>query len=248
MAQLNVTSDDLQNVFGATTSVMLMVDAELRIRSFSAAAEKLLSLISGDVGRPIAYLRAAVKARDIEQTVSSAINAITATEQKVRLAEGEWYTMRITPYRTGEHVIRGAVLEFVKTVPGEREQAPGELRGLGQAILATLPMGLALLDARMRITWGNEAFLKLFAVAGEDFGRPLEDLWGGRTDQPDLWRLLEDAAVEGRPFQRVVALKGSGQERSVRFSARRLPSDGEQPALTLVIAEEESKEEGRHGL
>jgi two-component system CheB/CheR fusion protein len=251
MAQLNVTSDDLLNVFGASTSALVLVDMELRIRSFSAAAERLLNLIAGDVGRPIAYLRTIVKARDLEEMVSSAINAISTTEQKVRLAEGDWYTMRITPYRTADHVIRGAVLEFVKAVAGEKEQEGArELRGRSQAILAAVPLGLTLLDEGLRITWGNEAFLKLFHVEADVFGRPFEDLWGGKTEQPDVWKLLEDAAVLGRPFERVVTVKPFGEplERSVRFSARRLPADGDQPVLTLVVVEGESRRGGPDGL
>jgi two-component system CheB/CheR fusion protein len=250
MAQLNVTSDDLLNVFGATTSALVLVGMDLRIRAFSLAAEKLLNLIPGDVGRPIAYLRAVVKARDLEETVSRAINALAATEQRVRSADGDWYTMRITPYRTADHVIRGAVLELVRAVAGEKEEEPRELRGLGQAILAAVPLGLALLDDKLRITWANESFLGLFHVSADVFGRPLEDLWGGKTEQPGLWRMLEDAAIEGRPFQSAVTLKPFGEplERSVRFSARRLPRIGEQSALTLIVVEGGSEREGSDGL
>jgi two-component system CheB/CheR fusion protein len=250
MAQLNVTSDDLQNVFGATTSVLVLVGMDLRIRCFSAVAEKLLNLIPGDVGRPVAYLRTVVKARELEETVSSAINAITTTEQKVRWADGDWYTMRITPYRTADHIIRGAVIEFVKAVVGEKEEEPRELRGLGRAILATVPLGLALLDEKLRISWGNEAFLSLFRVGADVFGRPLEDLWGGKAEQPDLWKLLEDAAVEGRPFRSAVTLRPFGQplQRAVRFSARRLPRAGEDSVLTLIVVEGGSDKEGTDGL
>ena len=107
----------------------------------------LLNLIPADVGRSINHLRTVVKARDLEQTVSNVINTITTTEQKVRWAEGDWYTMRITPYRTADHVIRGAVIEFIKTVAGDKDEEPNDLRGLGRTILATLPQGLALLGA-----------------------------------------------------------------------------------------------------
>jgi two-component system CheB/CheR fusion protein len=246
MGQLNVTSDDLQNVFGATTSVLVLVGMDLRIRCFSTAAEKLLNLIPGDVGRPIAYLRTVVKARDLEETVSGAINAIAITEQKVRWAEGDWYTMRITPYRTGDHVIRGAVIEFVKAVAGEKEEEPRELRELSRTVLAALPLGLAVLDEKLRITWANEAFLNLFHVAADVFGRPLEDLWGGKTEQPDLWKSTENAPIDGRPSPSALTLKPFGQplERAVRFSARRLPREGEQSGLTLIVVEGDRRRRG----
>ena len=250
MAQLNVTSDDLQNVFAATTSVLVLVGLDLRIRCFSTAAERLLNLIPGDVGRPISHIRTIVKARDLEQTVSSAMNAIATTEQSVRSADGDWYTMRITPYRTADHIIRGAVIELVKAIAGQKKEESSELRGLGPAILAAVPQALALLDDQLRITWANQAFLKLFHVAADVLGRPLEDLWGGKTEQPEVWKLLEAAAIEGRPFQRALTVTPFGQtlKRSVKFSALRLPRDGEHRALTLVIVEEEPRKDGTDGL
>jgi two-component system CheB/CheR fusion protein len=249
MAQLNVTSDDLLNVFGATTSALVLVGLDLRIRAFSAAAERLLNLIPADLGRPISYLRTMVKARDLEQTVSNAINTLATLEQKVRWAEGDWYTMRITPYRTGDHLIRGAVIEFGKAAAGDRNGDSRDLGGLGRTILAALPQGLALLDDKLRFTWGNEAFLKLLHVSAEVFGRPLEDLWGGKSEQPELWKLLEGTVLEGRPFHDVLTDTPSGQppSDSLRFSAHRLPGDGDHPMLTLVTVERESRNEGSEG-
>lgn len=238
MAQLNLISDDLQNVFATTTMALVLVGMDLRIRRFSTAAERLLNLIPGDVGRPLAYLRNIVKARDIEQTVSDAIRTIAATEQKVR-CEDAWYSMQITPYRTADHVIRGALIEFTKVLAGEKEE-PAELHAAHRAILASLPEALALLDERLRITWGNTAFLGLLQVGADVFGRAFEDLWGNKSEQPEVWQLLDDVAADGRAFVRVSAQLPFGRPRSqtVWFSARRLPMADDRPMLTLIRIED----------
>ena len=232
MAQLNSSIDDLQNVLGSATSALVLVGLDLRIRRFSGAAEKLLHLLPGDIGRPIAYVRTVVQARDIEQTVSEAINTISPIHQKVRLSDGLWYLMHLTPYRTADHMIRGAMIEFSRLINGEEPEHPFEVLGLNRTILDTLPQALAVLDTNMCVTWGNAAFLALFKVATDIFGRPFEDFWSGPHEQPAVWRLLEDAATRARSFERVPAVA-----HPLLFSARRLPTDEDQPALTLVIIE-----------
>jgi two-component system, chemotaxis family, CheB/CheR fusion protein len=242
MAQLNVTSDDLQNVFASANSAMLLVGRELRIRRFSSAAEKLLNLIPGDVGRPLAYLRGVIKARDIEQTVATAIDTTTSKEQKVRCADGYWYMMYITPYRTVDHVIRGAVIEFVRATAGESAE-PADRRALERAIVASLPQALALLDDKQCISWANRVFLELFDVGPDVFGRPFEDLWGGKSEQPEVWKLLDAVTSEAPSEFRRLATAAPFQHppgQRVRFSVRRLAEEDAGSARTLVMIEEDS--------
>jgi hypothetical protein len=99
------------------------------------------------------------------------------------------------------------------------------------------------LDEQLRVVWGNKGFLDRFDVGADIFGRPFEDLWNGKTEQPELWTLLEDTVIHGRPFahiQTVVAV-GPPVERPVWFSAHRLPQDPRdtsRPPLTLVMLED----------
>jgi two-component system CheB/CheR fusion protein len=233
MSQLNNNVDDLQNVLNASTSALVLVGLDLRIRRFSAAAEKLLHLVPGDLGRPIAYVRTVVQARDIERTVSETINTISPLKQKVRLSDGSWYMMHLVPYRSADHMIRDAVIEFTREVNLEQADAPYDQLGLNRTILNALPQALAVLDTNMCVTWGNAAFLALFKVAADIFGRPFEDFWSGAREQTAVWSLLEDVALKAaRPFERVPAVA-----RPLLFSARRLLTGENQPALTLVIIE-----------
>jgi PAS domain-containing protein len=151
--------------------------------------------------------------------------------------------MRITPYRTADHIIRGAVIEFVATVTDARGESD-ESSELDRAVLACLPGALAVLDDRLCITWGNQAFLELVQVDTEVIGRPFEDLWGGATEQPTVWKLLEEAgSMNTQAFQQVRTTLPFGQpaNQSVRFSARRLllenENENDQRALILIAIE-----------
>ncbi|HEX7837377.1 MAG TPA: CheR family methyltransferase [Kofleriaceae bacterium] len=244
MDQLNVTNDDLQNILSASSSAVVLVGTDLRIRRFSRAAEELLNLIPGDVGRPITYIRTGIRVRDIEQTVGEAIKTMSPRAQRVRGIDGSWYSMGITPYRTADSVIRGAVLELVRGTGETMEpRAPHGVHGLGGAILAAVPHPLAVLDQKLCVIWANQAFLVLFHVQADIFGRPLEDLWNGKADQPEVWQLLESAVHAGRSFQRVLANAPFGDPLNTakRISAGRLSRGTDDAALTLVMIEDEGK-------
>jgi two-component system CheB/CheR fusion protein len=124
MNQLSVANDDLQNVLLNSAGAMVLVGPDFRIRRFSSVAEKLLSLIPGDIGRPIAYLRNVISGRDIEQVATEAVSSVAAREQRVRCLDGSWYLMKMVPYVTTDQMIRGLVIEFLKTTPPAATQEP----------------------------------------------------------------------------------------------------------------------------
>jgi two-component system CheB/CheR fusion protein len=238
MAQLSVANDDLRNVLANATSAIVIVGPDLRIRRFSAAAEKLLSLIPGDVGRPIAYLRNVMSARDIEQIAASAITSVTSREQRVRCIDGLWYSMRMVPYVTADHMIRGLVIEFAKTTPPAASE-DAEVPALAQQVLSALPQAVMLLDRQLRLAWANRSFFEAFTVAPAAIGRPLPEVWGSATEPPELWAFLEEVA-SGQPARDVLIEHPFGRtaERPMRFSGRNVPSAAERPTLTLVVMQE----------
>ncbi len=119
MSELGRSNDDLQNILASTQVATLMVGTDLRIRRYSKSAEELFGLIPGDVGRPIGHLHMVTNTPDLEQIVSEAINGVTATEMEIKAGDGKGYLMRISPYLTGEHAIRGAMIELQRAVGGQ---------------------------------------------------------------------------------------------------------------------------------
>ena len=54
---LNLASNDLSNLLSAATIPMVMVGMDLRLRRFTPAAERLLDMVPGDIGRTITEVR-----------------------------------------------------------------------------------------------------------------------------------------------------------------------------------------------
>jgi nitrogen-specific signal transduction histidine kinase len=159
--------------------------------------------------------------------------------------------MRILPYRTADGAIQGAVLELTRAAVTARASSAGELGELATELLSSLPQALMLLDEQLRVFWANREFLRRFKPQDNLFGQPLEKLWDGRSQDPELWSLLEDVASGGKSFsnvrvERPFAASGSGP---MIFSARRIPATADRPLLTLVVMtpEAESHEAGDRG-
>jgi two-component system CheB/CheR fusion protein len=114
LSELGQNNDDLQNLLATVFNPLILVGMDLRIRRFSVSAEKQMNLIAGDIGRPVAHLRTYINMPDFDQMIAGVINTVTPMRADVQGNDGESYQMRVVPYKTADHAIRGAVLEFVR--------------------------------------------------------------------------------------------------------------------------------------
>ena len=107
MRELQLTNDDLHNVLAGIGEAIVIVGMDLRIRRFTHTAEKLLNLVPGDVGRSVSQLNAFIRKRRIEELAARVIERLSPIEERVLCADQRWYDLRVTPYRTLDHTIRG---------------------------------------------------------------------------------------------------------------------------------------------
>ncbi|HEY1690860.1 MAG TPA: CheR family methyltransferase [Polyangiaceae bacterium] len=238
MGQLGLSNDDLQNVLANVSSAVVVIGADLRVRRASAAAEKLLGLTSDDVGRPIAYLRNVISARDVEKTAADAIESIRTHEQRVRCIDGGWYLMRMIPYRTTDLSIRGLVLEFTKASPPSAAEAD-PVPPAAAHLLSGVPQPLILVDAQLRLTWANRAFFDAFAVSPASVGRPLVEVWGSPDGPAELWTFLDEVA-SGRATRDVLIEHPFGRSAGhpVRLSGRLVSSEDGRTRLSLITIQD----------
>ncbi len=103
-------TDDLTNLMTSTQIPVVMVGGDLRIRRFTAAAAQMMSLLPGDVGRLIRDLNPLIQVADLDALIAEVIDRTRPEEREVRDREGRWYRLRVSPYRTGDGKIEGAVL------------------------------------------------------------------------------------------------------------------------------------------
>lgn len=240
--ELTRANDDLANLFSASDLATIFVDLELRIKSFSPPAAKLVNLLPADVGRPIGHIAHKLVDVEIVAEVTHVLQSLGMVEKEVQARDGAWYTMRVLPYRTGDNRIAGAVLSFGDVTRLKRaEQDVDKARNFAESIVKTVRDPLIVLDASLRIVSANPAFYREFqATPAEAEGQLLYEFQGRQWDTADLRRLLAEVIPGNRQFKdfEVAAeFQGAGR-RVLLLNARRIDSPGEETPLILLAIED----------
>lgn len=110
MIELQLTNDDLHNVLVGIGEAIVIIGMDLRIRCFTQVAEKLLNLFPGDIGRSVSQLDAFVTKHRVEELAARVIQNLVPIEERLLCADRRWYDLRVTPYRTLDHSIKGALV------------------------------------------------------------------------------------------------------------------------------------------
>ncbi|MEW9583540.1 CheR family methyltransferase [Paraburkholderia sp. DGU8] len=170
-------NDDLQNLIASTGIATIFVDSEMRIKRFTAPAVGLFNLIETDVGRSLFDLTHRLVYPELAADASATFQSLQITQREVSTTSGEWYLVRLLPYRTGEDRIDGAVLTLIDIT--ERRLAQQEVR-LGEerlklAALATDDYAIIVQDLDDRIVSWNRGAQRVFGYDEQEvLGKPVD--------------------------------------------------------------------------
>jgi len=115
VADLSRSNNDMINLLSGTGIGTIFVDHRLRILRFTPTVSPLINLIETDVGRPVDQIRTNLVGYDrLAADVKGVLNNLAPKELEVQTVAGDWYLLRIRPYRTLENVIEGAVITFTE--------------------------------------------------------------------------------------------------------------------------------------
>ena len=224
--ELQEVSDDLLNLFSSVDFSVVMLDKDLRIRRFTPQAQKVLSLIPGDVGRPVTDLKFSLDLPELHESIARVLETLKVEEREIQDREGHWYVLRIRPYRTTDSRINGVVVTLLDIDALKHSLADSErARLLAESIVATVREPLLVLDGQLHVQMANRSFYDLFRVKPEDTeGRFIYKLGNGQWDIPELRELLEKilpahTTLENFPFE--AKFPGVGKK-TLRLNARRL--------------------------
>jgi two-component system, chemotaxis family, CheB/CheR fusion protein len=110
--ELSHANNDMTNLLAATEIGCLFLDTNLRIKRFTPAATRIFHLVQTDIGRPISDIKSKFVDENIVQHSQEVLDTLVRQEIEVQDKAGNWYSMRIMPYRTIENVIDGIVVTF----------------------------------------------------------------------------------------------------------------------------------------
>jgi two-component system CheB/CheR fusion protein len=112
-SEMDGVNNDLHNVLSSVNIPMLILGPDLRIRRFTAIAEKMFNLIPTDVGRPVTDIVSKIEVKNLPGLVAEVIDSLTTRDVETQDKEGRWWSVRIRPYKTTDNRIDGAVIALV---------------------------------------------------------------------------------------------------------------------------------------
>jgi two-component system CheB/CheR fusion protein len=239
MGELGVINDDLHNVLVGADNAVVIVGLDLRIRRFTETAQKLLQLAPGDVGRSISALDGFAGGKPMQQRAAEVMSTLVPGEDEVLAINHRWYGLRIKPYRTSDHAIRGAVITLADIDMRKRAQDMAhDVAEYARQFLAAIVQPLVIVDDKLRVLWVNDAYCKQFLVTADEIvGQPLATGVGREWATPELVDRLQGALREGTGLTNV-AVEHQPKDRparTVRIGANRVPLLTDTPLLLVSI-------------
>jgi two-component system CheB/CheR fusion protein len=236
--ELSCLSNDLTNLLSSAATPILMLDNELRIRRVTTAAEQLLSIRPGDVGRPLSDIRLRLSVDDLEPAVRRVLETLAPREMELQDREGRWHVLSIRPYRTADNRIEGAVLVLVDIDQARRAQMAANLaREFAESVVESVQSPLLVLGPDLQVRVANRAFLGSYGAQLADLqNRPLYEVNGNQWNQAKLRSALDRVQTGESTFEELEIeqdIAGAGR-RTVLINARLVKPEGDHQILVVV--------------
>ncbi|MCC3152074.1 CheR family methyltransferase [Hymenobacter sp. BT770] len=191
--ELSLAANDMKNLLDATEIATIFLDNDMIIKRFTPRINRIISLMPSDVGRPITHFASTLRHENLAQDVKQVLDRLVSSESNIQTTTGEWYAMRILPYRTLDNYISGAVITFTDITSLKNLEAQlQESSRLAETVVETVREPLLVLDYQLRVLAMSQSFGEMFGlnIAGAK-GRPLAELDNGTWQQPELRERLE---------------------------------------------------------
>lgn len=243
--ELSRVNSDFVNLLGSAQIAIVIVTSDLRIRRFTPMAQKVLNLIDGDVGRPIGHIKPNIDVPDLEKMIAEAVASVTSQERDVKDGQGNWYLLRIRPYKSVDNRIEGAVLALfdIHTLK-EQTEALRRSRDYAADLFDGVPMPMVMLDQAFRVQQANRAFCEAFGYElAELESRKLLALDKGAWNVPTLQRQLAAALADhGRvATSRIRHRFPRVGSKDLIVTARSLPGDDGTSLLLMAVIDARSE-------
>ncbi|MBD2261187.1 chemotaxis protein CheB [Pseudanabaena sp. FACHB-2040] len=237
--QQNRDNSDLNNFVDSISVPILMLTNDLRIRRFTPAAQRLFNFISSDVGRPFNDLRTDFDVSNLESMALEVLETLNTKEQELQTQGGNWYALRIRPYRTTENQIDGVTMVFLDIDALKRHAASLEVaRNYAEAIVETVQTPLVVLNADLEVNTVNRSFCEMFQVSvSETVQFSLFELGNGQWNIPQLRSALEEILVNNHQIQDLEVERYFEQigQKTMLFNACKLQQSNHTAMILLAI-------------
>jgi two-component system CheB/CheR fusion protein len=105
--------NDMKNLLDSTDIATLFIDKDLNIRRFTNQATKIFKFIKSDIGRPFTDQVSDLLYPEMADDAMDVLRTLVFKEKQIPGKDGQWFSIRIMPYRTFDDRIDGLVITFI---------------------------------------------------------------------------------------------------------------------------------------
>jgi len=217
--ELVTSNNDMKNLLNSINIPTIFLDMDLCIKRFSSNATRVINLIQTDIGRPLSDLVVKLKYNTMIDDAREVLRDLIFREREVETVDGEWYAIKLLPYRTVDNVIDGIVITFQDL--GERKKIENALIENARQFnevqkIAHVGSWYWLPDSET-VVWSDE----LYRIAGRDPKQPpfnlIKDftLYSGKSREQNK-NAAEKILLTGEPCElELELLRPDGEARQV---------------------------------
>jgi two-component system CheB/CheR fusion protein len=110
--ELAQAANDIRNLLDSTEIAIVFLDNNLVMKRFTPRVAHIINVLPSDVGRPITHFASNLRYPRFVDDIQQVLDRLTTVETVIQTTVGEWYAVRILPYRTLDNYISGAVITF----------------------------------------------------------------------------------------------------------------------------------------
>lgn len=193
---------DMNNIFTSTNIGIIFLDWKLNIHKFTPAAQREISLLEKDIGRPLNHITHNLEGIDFAQLASKVLETLQPLEKEANSRTGSTYLVKVRPYYTLNNVVEGVIIILeditdITKLKQHNQQLTGNLLHqqyrLAESLISAIPYPYLILNNKLAVSGANDAFYAFFATTPEEtIDKLIFDLNTGQWNQPQLRSLLQD--------------------------------------------------------
>lgn len=228
--QLSSANDDIKNLLDATGIATVFLDRDLCVKRFTPKATEIIHLIPSDMGRPVNHIVSNLNYQSFLDNARTVMKTLETMSTEVLDKSGQWFKIKIIPYRTLTNLIEGVIITFSniddkkiaemvsKTMQGDVVQ----LESFIHQLLNKTVYPSIVLDNQAQVVLANDAFLTQFQYAHKDMAErsiyQLKMAW----DKQALRKIIEKPSEDNAPI--LVSTLSIADEKTIQVTLQRLSS------------------------
>jgi two-component system, chemotaxis family, CheB/CheR fusion protein len=234
--ELTELTNDMDNLLASIEVGTIFLDQQLCVRKFTPLIAETFNLLPRDIGRPIAGFTNTLNQPTLVDDLAEVLRSHHSIEREVRDRAGNWFFLRILPYRARGSVDGVAITLIDINGLKAAEDAVFRERYLLNGLMDSVPDLIYFKDASGHFVRVNKAVSQRLGIAdpNEAVGKTAEQF----RPQTQGWALdcMDQTALAGRPQPYTMEQHQDAQGQPLWFMSTRQPLRDQEGAIVGVLS------------